>query len=145
MKFDFSTILLVIVAVIPGLFAQRFRDQIFPRSFASQGAITELAELVALGVATHGIVLSILAAVLFMWGRFFWHDPFLLFSILDSFDVDTWCSRHVVEASVYAILYIFASFIVSHWLGFIYGIWRTSSPIINFIFAKATWLTSTDC
>jgi hypothetical protein len=53
---NLSAILLVIVAVIPGLFAQRTRNQLVPRSFATQGVTAELAELVALGVATRGIL-----------------------------------------------------------------------------------------
>ena len=141
MKVDFSTILLVIVAVIPGLFAQRSRNQLFPRSSAPQGASAELAELVVLGVATHGIILIIVASFLLVWGRFVCHDTFHFFTALDSFDVGTWCSRHSVEAALSAAAYLFASLIVSHWLGFIYGIWRSNSPITTFVFKKATWLS----
>ena len=68
MKFDFSTILLVIVAVIPGLFAQRIRNQLVPRSFAPQGASAELAELVALGISTHGILVFLSATILLLVG-----------------------------------------------------------------------------
>jgi hypothetical protein len=140
LKFDFSTILIVIVAVIPGLFAQRTRNQLIPRSFAPQGASAELAELVALGISTHGIIVLFCACCLFLRGWLRWHDPFLLFSILDSENIGAWCSKHVAEAFLYATVYVLASLVLSHWLGFIYGIWRYSSPFTTFVFAKATWL-----
>jgi hypothetical protein len=53
MKIDLSTIFVVMMVVIPELFAQRSRDLLIPRSLKPKGASEELAELAALGMATH--------------------------------------------------------------------------------------------
>ena len=140
MKFDLSTILLVIVAVIPGLFAQRTRNQLVPRSFAPQGVSAELAELVALGVATHGILAFLSAAAFVLLGWLDKGDLDYYFSKLDSLIADQWCSHHIVEALLFASVYIFVSFFFSHWLGFIYGLMRLKSPFTTKVLAKATWL-----
>jgi hypothetical protein len=140
LKFDVSTILLAILAVIPGLFAQRTRNQLVPRSFASQGASAELAELVALGIATHGI-LGFLAA--FFFGLLGWiekRSPDYYFSFFDSLIDSRWFSQHVVETFLLASTYIFFSFFFSHWIGFVYGAWRSNSPLTTRLFAKASWL-----
>jgi hypothetical protein len=136
LKFDFSTLLLVIVAIIPGLFAQRTRNQLAPRSFAPQGASAELAELVALGVATHGTLAFISAIILFLFGWLRKGDPDYFFSELDSLIAGQWCSQHIIEASLIAFIYIFFSFLISHWLGFIYGLFRLKSPFTTMLFTK---------
>jgi hypothetical protein len=140
LKFDFSTILIIIVAVIPGLFAQRTRNQLVPRSFAPQGASAELAEFVALGVATHGILAFLSATILILFGWLHKGDPDYFFSKLDSLIAGQWCSQHIVEAFLIASCYVFISFFFSHWLGFIYGLLRLKSPFTTMLFAKATWL-----
>ncbi len=140
MKFDVSTILLVIVAVIPGLFAQRTRNQLVPRSFAPQGASAELAELVALGVSTHGILAFLSAIILLLIGWLRKGNPDYFFSKFDSLIAGQWCSQHIVEASLIASGYVFVSFFFSHWLGFIYGVWRSNSPFTTKLLANATWL-----
>ncbi len=35
---------------------------------------------------------------------------------------------------------MFISFFLSHWLGFVYGVMRSNSPITQRVFANATWL-----
>lgn len=140
MKFDFSTILLVIVALVPGLFAQRTRNQLVPRSFAPQGASAELAELAALGVATHGILALLAAIALFLIGWLRKGDPDYFFSKLDSLLTGPWCSQHLVEVSLIAFGYVIFSFFFSHWLGFINGLLRLKSPFTTLLFARATWL-----
>jgi hypothetical protein len=140
LKFDFSTILLVIVAVIPGLFAQRTRNQLVPRSFAPQGASAELAELVALGVATHGILAFLSATILFLLGWLRKGNPDYFFSKIDSLLAGQWFSQHTIEVSLIAFSYVIFSFFVSHWLGFVNGLLRLKSPVTTKLFAKATWL-----
>lgn len=140
MKFDFSTILLVIVAVIPGLFAQRTRNQLVPRSFDPQGASAELAELVALGVVTHGILAFLSAILLLLLGWLRMGDPDYFFSKLDSPLTGQWCSQHIVEVSLIAFGYVIFSFFFSHWLGFINGLLRLKSPFTTLLFARAAWL-----
>jgi len=140
LKFDVSTILLVIVAVIPGLFAQRIRNQLVPRSFAPQGASAELAELVALGISTHGILVFLSATILLLVGWLRKGNPDYFFSRFDSLLAGQWCSQHIVEASLIAFGYVFVSFFFSHWLGFIYGVWRSNSPFTTKLLANATWL-----
>jgi hypothetical protein len=140
LKFDVSTILLVIVAVIPGLFAQRTRNQLVPRSFAPQGASAELAELVALGVSTHGILVFLSATILLLVGWLRKGNSDYFFSKFDSLIAGQWCSQHIVEASLIASGYVFVSFFFSHWLGFIYGVWRSNSPFTTKLLANATWL-----
>jgi hypothetical protein len=143
LKFDVSTILLAIVAVIPGLFAQRTRNQLVPRSFAPQGASAELAELVALGVATHGVLAFVSASVLFFVGWIHKGSPDYFFAKLDSLILSQWFSQHLVEACLIASAYAFISFFVSHWLGFLYGILRSNSFFTTRLFSKATWLRKT--
>ena len=140
MKFDFSTILLVIVAVIPGLFAQRTRNQLVPRSFAPQGASAELAELVALGVATHGTIAFLSAVILLLLGWLRKGNPDYFLWKLDSLIQGQWCSQHLVEASLIAFSYVLFSFFVSHWLGFASGLLRLKSPVTAMLFGKAAWL-----
>lgn len=140
MKFDFSTIFLIIVAVIPGIFAQRARNQLIPRSFAPQGPSAELAELVAFGVATHGVIAFLGASILLFFGGLVRHDPGSFFSELNHFLLGQWCSTHIVETALISFGYIFFSFFVSHCLGFIVGLLRLKSPITAALLAKATWL-----
>ncbi len=140
MKFDVSTILLVIIAVIPGLVAQRARNKLVPRSFAPQGASAELAELVALGVATHGILAFLAATILVFVGWLQKGSPDYFFSKLDSLVTSQWSSQHIVEASLIASGYVFGSFFFSYCLGFIYGVFRLNSPFTKGLFANATWL-----
>jgi hypothetical protein len=140
LKFDFSTILIIIVAVIPGLFAQRTRNQLVPRSFAPQGASAELAELVALGIATHGILAFLSAIILLLLGWLRTGDPDYFFSKLDSPLTGQWCSQHIVEVSLIAFGYVIFSFFFSHLVGFINGFLRLKSPFTTILFAKATWL-----
>jgi hypothetical protein len=101
--------LLVIVAVIPGLFAQRTRNQLVPRSFATQGVTAELAELIALGVATHGILAFFGATIFLLVGWLHQGDPDYFFAQFDSLITSDWCSKHIVEASLIASGYIFIS------------------------------------
>jgi hypothetical protein len=140
LKFDLSTILLVIVAVIPGLFAQRTRNQLVPRSFTPQGASAELAELVALGVATHGILAFLSAIILLLVGWLRTGDPDYFFSKLDSPLTGQWCSQHIVEVSLIAFGYVIFSFFFSHLIGFINGFLRLKRPFPTMLIAKATWL-----
>jgi Family of unknown function (DUF6338)/Protein of unknown function (DUF2934) len=140
LKLDFSTILLVIAAVIPGLFAQRTRNQLVPRSFAPQGATSELAELVALGLSTHGILAFVAAIVFLLCGWLRHGNGDYYSSLVDSLIATQWYSRNVIEAWLIASAYGFLSFFFSHWLGFIYGLWRSRSPLTTRLFANATWL-----
>ncbi len=140
MKIDFSTIILVIIAVIPGLFALRSRNLVAPRSFAPQGASAELAELVALGIATHGILIIIAAVILSILGWHSHHFILYFFSEIDSAHINSWCFQHISEVSLLATVYIFISFLLSHWLGFVYGIFRLQSPITSRLLGKATGL-----
>jgi hypothetical protein len=140
LKFDFSSIFIIILAVIPGIFAQRTRNQLVPRSFAPKGASAELAELVALGVATHGILAFFAAAIFVLLGWLRNGDPDYFFSKLDSLIAGQWCSQHIIEASLIAFSYILFSFFFSHWLGFIYGLLGIKSPFTTRLLAKATWL-----
>lgn len=141
MKFDFSTILLVILAVILGLFAQRTRNQLVPQSFAPSGASSELAELVAPGVATHGILAFLFAIILILFGWLRKSEPDCFFSKLDSPIAGQWCSRHTVEAFLAASIYIFVSFFFSQWLGFIDGQMRLQSPFMTISACQSNLVT----
>ena len=140
MNFDPSTILLVLVVVVPGLFAQRTRNQIIPRSFAPQGTSAELAELVALGIATHGILILLVALVASIAGGLFRPSADYYFAIVDGLIARHWWSQHFVEAALGLFGYVLLSFFVSHWLGFVYGILRSRSYFTQRFFAKANWL-----
>ena len=141
MKIDFSSILLLLLCVIPGLFAQRSRDLVCPRSFASQGATAEAGELVALGVSTHGVLICLVAFGLALLGLLLNpHEVSHYFSSLDRLSLETWASNHRSEALVIATLYVFASFGVSHWLGIAYGIWRFKSPVTDAALRRTVFL-----
>ncbi|MHB1701725.1 MAG: DUF6338 family protein [Acidobacteriaceae bacterium] len=141
MKIDFSTILLVIVAVIPGLFAQRSRNLIAPRSFAAQGAAGELAEFVALGIATHGVLAYFAAILLVLLGLIFHCGAFCFFRLIDSWHPGEWCGTHSTETFLLALTYVFLSFFVSHLLGLAYGIWRLNSPFTTVLLGNRHWYT----
>ena len=140
MRLDLPTLFIFIVAVVPGLFAQRTRNQLVPQSFAPQGASAELAELIALGVATQGILAFLAAAILSFTGWLLRGNYRYFFSKIDSLIASQWCSQHILEASLVASGYVFVSFFFSHWLGFLYGLMRSNSPITRKVFAKAVWL-----
>lgn len=124
MKLDLSTVFLVILCVIPGLFAQRGRNLVRPRSFEDQGAAAELGELVALGVCTHGFLFLLFAAGLVLLGAVLHCQGFLYLHRLDTWQAHSWAESHTVEALSLASLYVFLSFAVSHWLGVFYGTWQ---------------------
>lgn len=142
MKIDFSTLFLIILCVIPGLFAQRSRNLVCPRSFVDQGASGELGELVALGVSTHGILVLCAAMLLFMAGLLDHLRPTVFFQWLDQWPVRAWGSAHRSEAALLATAYVFLSFAVSHWLGLLYGAWRYRAPLTTTAFTKVRWLSS---
>lgn len=140
MKIDLSTVLLVIVCIIPGLFAQRSRNLICPRSLDPQGDSTELGELVALGIATHGILICVGASILVLLGLCLHFSPTIFFRSLDSWSAENWCRAHQSESLLFGTFYIFLSFALSHWLGVIYGIWRLRSPVTTGLLKGSTWL-----
>lgn len=140
MKIDVSTILLVVLCVIPGLFAQRSRNLVFPRSFVDQGTAAELGELVALGVSTHGLLILFGAFVLILLGLFHCFQPMHFFHQVDSWNIELWSVGHRTEALTLATLYVFLSFGVSHWLGLGYGAWRGKAPITTAVLKSAKWL-----
>ena len=80
------------------------------------------------------------AAVFFLLGWLQKGNPDFFFSKFDSLIASQWYSQHIVEASLIASGYIFVSFLFSYLLGFIYGVWRSNSPITTRLIAKATWL-----
>lgn len=141
MKIDISTVLLVIVCIIPGLFAQRSRSLVCPRSFDPQGSSAELGELVALGISTHGVLVCIGALTLFLLGICLHLEPGYFFHKLDSWPVSQWSAIHPTEATLLATLYVFTSFAISHVLGVFYGFWRRQrSPITTALLRRSTWL-----
>jgi hypothetical protein len=139
LKIDLSTIFLVIIAVIPGLFAQRSRNLIAPRSLETQGASAELAELVALGIATHGILAYIVAVLLLLFGCLLRCNPGYFFGKIDSSETSLWCMQHTAETALLITTYIFVAFLISHLLGFAYGAWRLKSPVTTRLFGHAEW------
>ena len=141
MKIDISTVLLVILCIIPGLFAQKSRNLLCPRSFDPQGSSAELGELVALGISTHGVLVCIFAMALFVSGVCLHLVPGYFFHKLDSWPVSLWSASHPTEAILYATLYVFTSFAASHLLGVVYGFWRRQrSPITAALLHRSTWL-----
>lgn len=139
MKIDLSTIFLAIIAIIPGLFAQRSRNLIAPRSLEAQGASAELAELVALGIATHGILAYIVAGLLLLFGYLLHCNPSYFFARIDSSEANVWYIQHTAETALLVTTYVFVSFFFSHLLGFIYGAWRLQSPVTTRLFGHAEW------
>ena len=141
MKIDISTVLLVILCIIPGLFAQRSRNLLCPRSFDPQGSSAELGELVALGISTHGILACIGGLFLFVLGVCLHLEPGYFFHKIDSWQVSQWSSSRPTEAILLATLYVFTSFAVSHMLGLVYGFWRLQrSPITTALLRRSIWL-----
>ncbi len=140
MKIDISTILVVILCVIPGLFAQRSRNLVFPRSFVEQGASAELGELVALGISTHGLLVLFGSFLLLMIGFCHSVQPLYFFHLIDSWPIRQWSSLHPTEAVALGTCYVFLSFAVSHWLGLAYGVWRGKAPITTAVLRRAAWL-----
>jgi hypothetical protein len=102
LRLDLSTIFIFVIAVVPGLFAQRTRNQLVPQSFAAQGASAELAELIALGVATHGVLAFLAAAILSFTGWLLRGNCRYFFLKIDSLIASQWCSQHIVETSLAA-------------------------------------------
>lgn len=112
-----------------------------PRSFVDQGASTELGELVALGISTHGLILFVLAFELLVAGIADGLHPTFFFSWLDTWNAQAWSSSHFSLAVLLVTSYVFLSFAVSHWLGFVYGIWSFHAPLTNAAFTRFRWLS----
>ena len=129
MKLDLSTVFLVVLCVIPGLFALRARNMVCPRSFEEQGTTAELGELVALGITTHGILVCLVVCGLWCAGLCAHFTPNRYITLADRLYVTAWTTSHKVETLFLATLYVFASFAISHWLGIIYGSRRLQNPI----------------
>jgi len=123
-KIDLSTIFLVIVCIIPGLFALRGRNSVCPKSFESQGASSELGELVAFGIMTHGLLILFAGILMVLAGLVRYASPLSYYWKLDSWPAALWVQHHPTEACTNATLYIFLSFVLSHCLGVLNGIWR---------------------
>lgn len=141
MKIDISTVLLVILCIIPGLFAQRSRNLLCPRSFDPQGASAELGELVALGISTHGVLICLGSLALFLLGICLHFEPCYFFHRLDSWQVSQWSASRSTETILLATIYVFTSFAASHALGLVYGYWRRQrSPITTALLRRSTWL-----
>jgi len=141
LKIDISTVLLVILCIIPGLFAQRSRNLLCPRSFDPQGASAELGELVALGISTHGVLVCIGALLLFLLGVCLHLEPGYFFHKIDSWSVSQWSASRPTETILLATLYVFTSFAASHALGLVYGFWRRQrSPITKALLRRSSWL-----
>ena len=140
MKVDLSTLLLVVLVVIPGLFAQRARDLIVPRALTPKGATEELAELVALGVATHGVLALLLACVLLVAGMLTGLRPSLYFSKLDAWNVTSWMQVHPAETVLVTTACIFSSFFVGHCLGLAYGALSSKGRLTARLLGQAQWL-----
>ncbi len=140
MSFDLSTILIILVVVVPGLFAQRTRSQITPRSFAPQGASAELAELVALGIATHAILVSLASLLAVVIGMRFHGSADFYFALLDRLIAEHEWRQHLTEAGLALFAYIFLAYYVSYWLGFLYGILGSSRYIRTNLFSRVGWL-----
>lgn len=136
LRIDFSTVLLVVLCVIPGLFAQRSRNLVCPRSFEEQGASAELGELVALGISTHGVALCVFVMFCVIIGLLR-SDLTYMIGKLDAWPLHTWTSRHPLETLTFGTLYVFASFALSHWLGIVYGIFRLRSPVTSSVLKRS--------
>lgn len=140
MKVDLSTLLLVVIAIIPGLFAQRSRNLLVPRSFSTKGASEELAELVALGLATHGVIAFLLALLLVALGILHSGHITYYFQKVDSWQLGTWVAGHRSEVSLICAGYVFLSFFVSHCLGLVYGGVSLGGGLTAKVLQRATWL-----
>lgn len=128
MRIDFSTVFLLIVLVIPGLFAKRSRNRLAPMSFAPKGATEELAELVTLGVLVHVLIILGLAAIMCLLGLLQTGHFDRNFNALSH-----WLKQvlllHRIEGFALASLYILFTFLVGYLLGLVYGWLEVSSPI----------------
>ena len=141
MKVDLSTLLLVVIAIIPGLFAQRSRNLLVPRSFSTKGASEELAELVALGLATHGVIAFLIALLLSALGILHFGKPAYYFQEVDGWQIGQWVSAHRSEVSLICAAYVFVSFLVSHCLGLVYGGVGLDGGLTAKVLKRAQWLS----
>ena len=111
-----------------------------PKSLGPKGATEELAELVALGLATHGL-LAFAAAILAVFAGWVYHAATLFFfAEFDRWLSTTWSTSHPSEAILLVSGYVFLSFFVSHCLGLVYGVFSADGQITARLFAKAEWL-----
>ena len=140
MKIDLSSIFLVIIVVIPGLFAKRAKALLVPDSVALKGASEELAELVALGLATHALLAFAAAAISIFAGWLTQTGTYHLFRRVDQWNPAVWCHSHLSEAFLLGAAYVFVSFLVSHCLGLIYGAFTLKGGITARLLDRATWL-----
>lgn len=140
MKIDLSTLLLVVIVVIPGLVAQRARDLLMPRSLVDKGASEELAELVAFGVFTHGVLAFFFAIVLLLIGTFSKAGPLHYFASLDQWHVTAWANSNRSLATIGSFTYIFLSFFASHCLGLLFGVLNSEGGLTARIVVHSPWL-----
>jgi hypothetical protein len=136
LKIDFSTIVLIVLLVAPGLLARKSRDILVSKSFEDQGPTTEIGELVTLGLFPHLLVLFTGLVVLLASGLLFHRRPFRYISFLDSKTCEVWCRNHRVEAIALFLLYVLVSLITGYLLGFLLGWLKLRHPIREWIFSK---------
>jgi len=140
LKIDLSSIFLVIIVVIPGLFAQRAKGMLVPKSLVSKGASEELAELVAFGLATHAVLALLAAIVALLAGCITQSGGGRFFRAVDAWNPLGWSDSHRSEALLLCAGYIFLSFFASHCLGLVYGAITVRGGVTARLFEGATWL-----
>lgn len=91
----------------------------------------------ALGISTHAVLILLGSLVLFTLGTIRRFQFLLLFSRVDGWRVGDWVRSRPSEALLVATLYVLLSFLVSHWLGFVYGIFRLRMPITSYASQKS--------
>ena len=140
MRIDFSTVFLLLVLVIPGLFSQKSRNRLAPRSFAPQGATAELAELVTLGIVVH-LLIAFAAFSIAGFVGLLRQDHFSFYlSTVDRWDWRYFLLTHKAESMLLASTYILFTFGFGYLLGFVYGLAEINSPISSRLFRESNLL-----
>ncbi len=140
MKIDISTIFLVILLVLPGLFSRRSQNSVSPRSFEPQGSTEELAEFVAQGVGVHLTLGFLIVLALTVAGAIFEHQPLAYLWAIDDPSFAIWVQRHAMESGVLASLYVLLSFFIGSCFGLLCGVWRLNRPFTSLVVDQAKWL-----
>src|SRR5580704_16043109 len=111
-----------------------------PKPLSSKGASEELAELVAFGLATHGILVFLAATVAVIAGWSIRGDGNHFFRAVDKWDTSNWSVSHPSEAVLPCAGYVFVSFFASHCLGLVYGAFSVEGGLTTRLLNRATWL-----
>ncbi len=133
LKIDFSTVILILFLVVPGLVAKKSRRRFSAQSFETAGPAAELGELVAFSLAVHLLLIGLVFSFAFFLELSKGHSSAFYFRLVDSFNYSIWSVSHRLEVLLAVAIYLCLSITVGYILGILYGWFKLNQPIFRWV------------